>query len=131
MRKLRSVFVTLSILILSSCGTVVVKNQEWCGDFGEAGAECFHTQSDDKRTVPKVQWDEERFGMLCAKPSVFADVKATILKLCKAYKKCIYDSRTDTVTFWNGEEQEETVVTFFSDIEEFKTEVKRMKEKTL
>lgn len=117
----------LLTLTLVSCGQVHVKNQEWCGDFGELGAECFHTQSDEKRSIDKVSWDEERFGMLCAKADVFADMKRTILQLCQAYKKCVYDSRTNTITFYNGPE-DSMVLTFFDDVEKFATETKKMQE---
>ena len=69
-----------------------------------------------------------RYGMLCAKPAVFADMKRTILQLCQGYKKCIYDQTENTITFYN-EGKTLTVVTFFDDLENFKTETKEYQEK--
>lgn len=111
--------------MLVSCGTVKVNNQEWCGDFGELGAECFYTQSSETRIVEKPQWDEERFGQLCAKPDVFADMKRTILQLCKAYKKCVYDNRTNSISYY--QDKKKVTVYIFDHVEKFSTEIKKMK----
>lgn len=118
--------------MLVSCGTVKVNNQEWCGDFGDSGAECFNTLNDKTRSIPKAQWDEERFGMLCGTAAVFADNKRTILQLCKAYKKCVYDSAANVVYFYNTlpngkTSQNVTVVKFFDKIEKFTMEVNKLK----
>ena len=94
---------------------------------GELGASCFNTLNDNARDIEKEQWDKERFGMLCATPDVFADVKRTILQLCKAYKKCVYDSRTNTVSFYNGRKAKKLTVIKFDRIENFTMDVKRLK----
>lgn len=96
---------------------------------GELGASCFNTLNDKTRDIEKAQWDEERFGMLCAKPSVFADTKRTILQLCEAYKKCVYDQNANIVYFYNGRKARNvTVVKFFNHLETFTLEVKKLKQ---
>lgn len=89
--NLRNVFMTLSILSLTSCTKVVIKDGEWCGDMGSLGASCFHTLSDDSRDIDKDSWDKERFGMVCTQSENFADWKANLLKLCKETKMCSMD----------------------------------------
>jgi len=116
------------MMLLSSCGTVKINNQEWCGDMGELGASCFNTLNSKTRDIEKLQWDEERFGMLCAKSSVFADVKRTVLQLCKAYKKCVYNREENTVSFYNGRKAKKvTVIKFFDKIENFTMNVEELK----
>lgn len=58
---------------------------------GSLGAVCFHTISSVNRSVPKQQWDVERFGMICETSAVFADWKEVILKLCKVSNDCTRD----------------------------------------
>lgn len=82
-----------------SCGHIPIKNQEWCGDLGQFGADCFNTLNENHRQIFKEDWDKERFGMLCTKASNFADVKETILKLCRAYKNCTYERTTSVIKF--------------------------------
>lgn len=126
--KLKNVLLILLSTLLASCGTVTIKNNEWCGDFGVGGASCFHQQGNQPvQRLSKEEWDKKRFGWLCTSPTSFADMKATILKLCKAYKKCQYDQTAQTVSFYNGEEY--TVVTLFNDVEEFNIEVKNLRSK--
>jgi hypothetical protein len=110
---------------------VKISNQEWCGDMGELGASCFNTLNDETRDIEKPEWDEERFGMLCAKPAVFADTKATILKLCKAYKKCVWDSSKNSVSFINKRRRKVITMTFFDKVEQFDIDVQELKEKNL
>lgn len=78
---------------LSGCGGVEIKDAEWCGDVGSAGASCYHTLSDAERDIPKDQWDKERFGMLCTQPENFANWKEAILQLCKQYGRCTFDEQ--------------------------------------
>jgi hypothetical protein len=83
----------LFALTLSSCTSVKLTDNEWCGDLGSLGASCFHTLSDDSRDVEKAKWDEERVGMLCTNSDSFANWKAAILKLCKETKMCTYEQK--------------------------------------
>lgn len=80
----------LLALSLSACGSVVLHDQEVCGDMGDIGAICFHTLSDQERDIPKPDWDSERFGQLCMKPEAYAEFKAAILKLCRVSRRCTY-----------------------------------------
>lgn len=88
----------------SACSTVEIKNQEFCGDMGSMGADCFKTLTDETRHVSKDDWDNERMGMICESPEVFGDWKAVILKLCHKSKTCRYQA-------------EETLVKFFINVE--------------
>lgn len=93
LKKPKSVFVILSVFLLSSCAKVQISDSEWCGDLGEDGASCFNTLSDKQRDIAKKEWDKERLGMICSKAETFADWQATILKLCKASKRCSYQGK--------------------------------------
>jgi hypothetical protein len=96
-RNTRNVLRILSVLslslLISSCGQVVIKNSEWCGDMGELGASCFNTLNDDSRDLEKEAWDAERFGQVCTQPENFAAIKTTIEKLCYKNKKCTYQQK--------------------------------------
>lgn len=92
--------------VLSGCGSVPVRDQEWCGDLGGAGATCFHTLISNTRDMDKATWDALRFGQVCTAASNFADTKAVIEKLCRATKNCVY----------------EKVQAFFQRIEDFNLE---------
>lgn len=118
----------LLVTTLVSCGNVRVKNQEWCGDMGELGADCFNTHNSNTRSPTKEQWDEERFGMVCTTAKTFADIKATILKLCKGYKKCIFDTSSNSVSFTNRNDVFDLM--FFDKVEEFNISAKEFKERT-
>lgn len=76
-----------------------IEDGEWCGDMGELGASCFHTLSEETRDVAKVDWDHERFGMVCTQPVNFGEWKKAILKLCKLSRRCSYDAKMKVVRF--------------------------------
>jgi hypothetical protein len=63
---------------------------------GKDGATCFHTLDEKRRDIKKESWEKERFGMVCSTPAVFMDWKASIEKLCRMTKKCIYKRETDS-----------------------------------
>ncbi len=92
----------LFLLTLISCGTVEIKDNEWCGDIGEYGATCYTMLSNKKRELDKVSWDEERFGMICGKAEAFGNLKAAIEKLCKKNKKCEYEKIEKATQFIQG-----------------------------
>lgn len=77
--------------LLVSCGRVKIKDKEVCGDLGTDGADCFHTLKDTQRYIPKLEWDELRFGWLCMSPESFAQMKTEILQLCETSGKCNYE----------------------------------------
>lgn len=89
----------LSILIISSCGHIQIKDAEWCGDLGQEGATCFHTISDANRDLTKAEWDIERFGQVCTTADSFANWKEAILKFCYLTKKCTYDAKQQIIQF--------------------------------
>lgn len=82
---------TLLGFLLVSCANVTVKDNEWCGDLGILGADCFNSFSNNERSVSKSQWDKERFGMLCTKSSSFTNWKAAIMALCQNTGQCTYE----------------------------------------
>lgn len=86
-------------LLLSSCGTVAIKDSEWCGDMGRDGAACFHTLTTASRDLSPPQWDYIRYGQLCTPASTFADWKAAIEKLCSVSGKCTYQMKQGVNTF--------------------------------
>jgi hypothetical protein len=67
---------------------------------GFQGAACFHTLIEEKRDVPKDQWDDERFGQICEKADVFADWKSVIEKLCSLSGDCDYQTKKNLKKFF-------------------------------
>ena len=100
-KKLKNVWASLSIgtvLLTSSCGTVQIKDHEFCGDLGSSGASCFHTLKTDSRDIPKPEWDAYRFGQICETADVFSDWKAVIEKLCSESHKCTYEQQAQALS---------------------------------
>lgn len=60
---------------------------------GDSGAACFHTLTSESRDLAKIDWDKERFGMVCTKAQNFAEMKAAVEKLCHKSKLCTYEDR--------------------------------------
>lgn len=87
------------LFVLTSCGNVTIKNQEWCGDLGSLGAECFSTNTDDERSLNKPEWDALRVGWVCSSADNFGDVKKAILKLCEKCRCCSFDTKSQVVKF--------------------------------
>ncbi len=102
--KKRKINFVILFVCLASCAKVPIKDSEWCGDFGSEGASCFNTLSDNKRDISKEEWDKERFGMLCTKSQTFADWQASILKLCKASKRCSFENQKVIFNFMENVE---------------------------
>lgn len=102
MRKqnLRTLYVVLFNLVISGCGSVLIRDAEWCGDMGTMGAACFHTLTDETRDIEKAAWDAERFGMVCTNSDNFAAVKAVIEKLCYQTKSCTYAEKEQIKKFF-------------------------------
>lgn len=82
--------ILLIFVALSNCTTIELQNSEWCGDKGALGASCFHTLSDDSRSLLKSDWDKERIGMVCTKAESFGEWKKVLLKLCDETGYCTY-----------------------------------------
>lgn len=95
---------SLYIGMATSGCAVQIKDQAWYGDHGDGAFE-FHTLTDFKRDVPKDEWNQLRFGMVCSDAQSLADNKANIQKLCKMNPgTCNYDMR-------------QAIEKFFSDLE--------------
>lgn len=83
----------LFAFVLLGCEKVQIKDAEVCGDAGEYGATCFHTQNDQERKLTKEEWDKERFGKLCTDAENYANWKEAMLKLCNRTKRCTYEEQ--------------------------------------
>lgn len=101
-KTLKILWLSLFALTVASCGTVPIRDQEWCGDKGAMGASCFHTLSDEKRQLDRYEWAAERFGMVCTKAENFADTKAAIEKLCRTSKRCSYEDKVMLKKFFTN-----------------------------
>jgi hypothetical protein len=88
-------------MAVSGCAHVEITDSEWCGDMGASGAECFHTLTTETHELTKVEWDTERFGMVCTKADTFADWKADIEKLCNKTGICDYQTQTSLTAFFD------------------------------
>lgn len=97
---MKHLFVCVALL-LTSCSNLEIKDGEWCADRGITGATCFHDldTSKPKRRLTKEQWDKERFGMVCAKPQVFADKKSAIETFCQNANICTYEVKSTVEKF--------------------------------
>jgi len=94
-------------LTFSSCNFVKIKikNQEWCADKGKLGAVCFNTLNSNSRTITKKDWDAQSFGRLSTDAQTFADIKATLINLCKTTKRCSYEVEQLVLNFTNQVEK--------------------------
>lgn len=86
--------------LLSGCA-VAIHDHEFCGDMGTLGGSCFHSLTTESRDVPEPAWDDERFGMICSTADTYADLKATIEKLC-SYAHCDYDTQQKIDLFFQN-----------------------------
>jgi hypothetical protein len=77
-------------LLLSSCSSVDIKDNEWCVIAGIDGAYCFHTLSDKERDLTYDEWKFVSRGWLAGSPEAFANLKEAIDKLCSD-AKCNYE----------------------------------------
>jgi len=75
-------------------------------DAGPDGAVVANLLSDTQATLPKEQWDKERFGMGCIAQSDFGWLKATLEKLCGEMPKlCTYETKQAMKKFFARSEQ--------------------------
>ena len=87
----------LFILNLPNCTSVEIIDSEWCGDLGKEGALCTYTFSEVKadRELGYVEWEKERYGMVCTNPESFSNWKRSLLKLCEKTGKCVFVGTDD------------------------------------
>lgn len=91
--------ITVAMPLLNSCGSVKLKNSEWCGSLGSQGAACFFTLSETEERLTLQQFAERWTDLsnpdgvqLCTTTSTFADLKGVIEKLCSDHEgACTYD----------------------------------------
>lgn len=73
---------------LSCSSSVIITDDEFCGDMGKYGATCAHTLKPDTRDIPKPEWDALRFGWICSSPASFANKKRELEQLCARPGSC-------------------------------------------
>ncbi len=100
----------LALTLSVSC-TVPLKNSKWTVDAGPDGAYWFMMFTKEHGHVAKEIWDakplkdgkehaDNRFGQLCATPSVFANIKEVIENICQNSNQCTYDVRSKKDVFF-------------------------------
>lgn len=77
-------------MMVVSCSTVEISNNELCTELEDGSAACANTLSDDTREVPKEGWALERVGEVCMKVDDYSKVKSEREKLCKLSGACRY-----------------------------------------
>lgn len=84
--------------VASACGGIAVSDHEYCGYRGAGkGAKCFHSlDTTQSRSLTDAEFISLLFGNICTLDppghlgDTYADVQATIEKLCNYSKKCYY-----------------------------------------
>ncbi len=102
----------LLLTLLVSC-TIPLKNSKWTVDAGPDGAYWFMMFTKEHGHVDKATWDkappkdgkehaDNRFGQLCATPSVFANLKEVIENICQNSNQCTFDVRQKKDVFFSN-----------------------------
>lgn len=102
MRKfkgLRMLQLLLLSVIVNGCSHVTVKDKEACADLGYVGAQCAHTYIEQRRDIPKAQWDQERVGWICMSAEDFSDSEDSIDELCRNTNLCDYQTKQEIEKF--------------------------------
>lgn len=89
----------LLLILFSGCSSIIIPDQEFCGDAGPLGATCFTTLSNQTRDITPEEWEPERFGMICSKAETYATNVAIIQKACRLCKCCSYDAKKQILKF--------------------------------
>lgn len=106
----------MALLLLSACGHVTIKNQEWCGVYPDSsGADCFDTLDAASRELSasglEAYFAEPKDAKVCGSAASFADNKANIEKLCSETGKCDYETQ-------------QAISRFFSNLKRFNSHVR-------
>jgi len=90
---LNKFYLIFFLFITTSCGDVNIKDEVWYADKGLLGAVELHTLTNDMKDIPKLDWDNMRFGMLCTSTDTFAEIKSELETLCSYGDDCTYDTQ--------------------------------------
>jgi hypothetical protein len=113
-------------LVLSACSQIQVKDYTLYGDEGNFGAVAAHTLLTNipPKLIAKPDWDKLRVGMACIDAASFADIQATVDKLCAKHPgECNYQQIANFKTAvrkmliaqeWSGVYVSEDVMSAFS-----------------
>lgn len=77
--------------LLTSCGTIKLKDGRVCGDMGRLGATCDNVFKDKPVDIAQPEWDRVRVGQLCMGSALFANWKGALIKFCNDTKRCTYE----------------------------------------
>lgn len=77
--------------LLSSCGTVKLKDGQACGDMGRLGATCDNVFTDKPVDYDEKTWEQKRVGRISLTPALFANWKAALIKFCNDTKRCTFE----------------------------------------
>lgn len=90
-----------AILSFSSCGSVKIKDSEFCADKGRMGAVCYTLISGTERRIPIDEWERMQLGRISGDVEAFADLKKAVIKLCNITANCSYEEKKTISGFGN------------------------------
>jgi len=83
------ILLSSSLLLLSACGTVKLKDGQACADLGpRGGATCDNVFTDKPIDHTPAEWDRLRIGRISIPASLYANWKKALLKFCKDTGRC-------------------------------------------
>lgn len=84
-------------LSISGCPSVQIKDEEVCGSLASKGATCFHTLTEESRTMTLQEfaawWNDLSDPKIATRASAFADAKAALETLCSINNVCTYEQK--------------------------------------
>ncbi len=96
MKKFNALAMPLLMLFtgaIVSCSSVTIYDKEVCADLGPYGAECAHTYTEGRRSIPKAEWDKMRVGGFWMSSEAFTDTETSIDQLCTTTNVCSYETK--------------------------------------
>ncbi len=95
---LRLPLLTLTALLLLSCGTVTIKESTFYTDVSPNGAIVTHFYDPSIERMGQAAWDRVRGGMTCMPAQTFGDLKIELEQLCSK-TKCDKEAAQATSAF--------------------------------
>lgn len=89
MKNLKTISGVLLLLTSNACTTVQIKDHTLCLDLIDS-AHCTTTVSNQSWDLTYTEWESIRLGRISISGDDWAEIKKTILKLCKKSKSCVY-----------------------------------------
>jgi len=83
MKSLKWICIAGFLILNSSCGTVQIKNDEFClALMPGQGGHCHDLLTSDQRDIPEPTWSAMQPGRISENPQAFADFKAELESAC-------------------------------------------------